>query len=155
MVVTPPLSLTSARPKQAGAALACLAGAAILLARPWLVRGVDHGAPVLVAVFVTIGVVGAWWPVATADAPKRVSTAVWVTAVGAGAFGVGRLLAGGKAAAPAFLGYVVLNSLAAVAEEALFRRLVYDALSRWGATVAIVGSAAAFAVVHVTVWGLW
>jgi membrane protease YdiL (CAAX protease family) len=137
------------------AALAGAAGAALLLARPWLVRGVDHPRPVLVAVFVTIGVVGAWWPVVRRDAPAGLARTAWVASVGVGAFLVGRLVAGGTAAAPALVGYVVLNSLAAVAEEALFRRLLYDALAGFGAVVAVVGSAVAFAAVHVTVWGLW
>ena len=41
----------------------------------------------------------------------------------------------------------------AVAEEIFFRRLVYDALTRWGAPVAIVGAALAFAAVHVPTYG--
>lgn len=137
-------------------ALAALGGAALLLARPWLADAVDHPAPLLVAVFVTIGAVGVWWPAARPDVPAGAATALWVAVAGMGAFAVGRLIAGGRPAVPALVGYLVLNSLAAVAEEALFRRLVYDALAtRSGATVAVVGSAAAFAVVHVTVWGLW
>ena len=50
---------------------------------------------------------------------------------------------------------VALSTLAAVAEEAFFRRLVYDALLPGGAAVAVVGSAVLFAVVHVTVYGAW
>jgi membrane protease YdiL (CAAX protease family) len=135
--------------------LACLAGGGLLLARPWLVGGVDDPVPLLVAAFVTIGVVGAWWPVASCDAPAPARTAARVVAVGVAAFAVGRLVAGGTSAAPGLAGYVVLNSLAAVAEEAFFRRLVYDALAAHGTTAAVLGSAGAFAVVHVTVWGLW
>ena len=148
-------TILPAGPRLGGAALAGLAGAALLLARPWLVGGTADPAPRLVAVFATIGVVGAWWPVARWDRPAGARTAVWVALVGAGAFAGGRLVAGGHPAAPALLGYVVLNSVAAVAEEALFRRLVYDALSAWGAPAAVVGSAALFALVHVTVWGAW
>jgi membrane protease YdiL (CAAX protease family) len=45
--------------------------------------------------------------------------------------------------------------LAAVAEEAFFRRFVYDALLPGGATLAVVGSALLFALAHVTVYGWW
>jgi membrane protease YdiL (CAAX protease family) len=44
--------------------------------------------------------------------------------------------------------------IAAVAEELFFRRLVFGWLSSWGPAVAIVGSAALFALVHVPVYGL-
>lgn len=44
--------------------------------------------------------------------------------------------------------------VAAVAEEALFRRLLFDRLSRFGPAAAIVLSAAAFALVHLPGYGL-
>jgi membrane protease YdiL (CAAX protease family) len=47
-----------------------------------------------------------------------------------------------------------LSVLAAVAEEALFRRLAYGRLERFGAAVAIVGSALLFGLVHVPAYGL-
>ena len=43
--------------------------------------------------------------------------------------------------------------VAAVAEEIFFRRLMYDALARWGTVVAILGSALAFAAIHVPTYG--
>jgi membrane protease YdiL (CAAX protease family) len=46
------------------------------------------------------------------------------------------------------------NVVAAVAEEAFFRRFLYARLERWGAVVAVVGSAAAFALVHVPGYGI-
>jgi membrane protease YdiL (CAAX protease family) len=55
-----------------------------------------------------------------------------------------------RRASPSPLG---LNALAAVAEEAFFRRLAYGWFLRWGVTAAVAGSAALFAVAHVTVWG--
>jgi membrane protease YdiL (CAAX protease family) len=141
------------------ALLACAAGAGLLLARPWLAPAGQHSAPLLVAVFVTVGVLGVWWPMAglgiAREAPAGLRTGAGVALVGMAAFVVGRAVAGGTAAAPTLAGYLVLNTLAAVAEEALFRRLLYGALAAHGAAVAIVGSAAAFAVVHVTVWGVW
>ena len=44
--------------------------------------------------------------------------------------------------------------LAAVAEEALFRRLAYARLLRFGPGVAILGSALAFALLHVPLYGI-
>jgi membrane protease YdiL (CAAX protease family) len=49
---------------------------------------------------------------------------------------------------------VGLALLAAVAEEALFRRVLYDRLLRFGAVVAVLGSAALFALVHLPAYGL-
>jgi len=47
-----------------------------------------------------------------------------------------------------------LALLAAVAEEALFRRVLYDRLLRYGAVVAVAGSAVIFALVHLPAYGL-
>jgi membrane protease YdiL (CAAX protease family) len=47
-----------------------------------------------------------------------------------------------------------LSVAAAIAEEALFRRLVYAQLRRWGVPAAIVGAAVLFALVHVPAYGV-
>jgi len=47
-----------------------------------------------------------------------------------------------------------VGALAAVAEEALFRRLAYARLLRFGATAAVVASALAFALLHVPLYGI-
>ena len=146
--------LTRARP---GAAWGlALAGCAALLARPSLLPdGADPTAR-LVGLFAALGLVGAFWPTGAARllAPRRV--AFLALALGSAAFVAGRFATGGLAAAhPWFVRSLVLNALAAVAEEAFFRRLVYDLLARHGDAAAIAGSAALFAVVHVTVWGWW
>jgi membrane protease YdiL (CAAX protease family) len=46
-----------------------------------------------------------------------------------------------------------LGLLAAVAEEALFRRLLYERLVRCGAVAAVLGSAVLFALVHLPAYG--
>jgi membrane protease YdiL (CAAX protease family) len=46
------------------------------------------------------------------------------------------------------------NALAAVAEEIFFRRLTFGWLMRWGSGIAVIGSAATFALVHVRAYGL-
>ena len=143
-----------------------VAGCAALLARPWLVRAAADPTAALVVVFVAIGLAGALLPVAPAAPARRGGgdgawepagwrSAAAVLAVGGGAFLLGRLLGGGVSVVPPLASYVALNTLAAVSEEALFRRLLYGVLQPHGAAVAVVGSAAAFAVVHVTVWGMW
>jgi membrane protease YdiL (CAAX protease family) len=47
-----------------------------------------------------------------------------------------------------------LALLAAVAEEALFRRVLYDRLLRFGVVAAVAGSAVGFALVHLPAYGL-
>lgn len=149
------------RGEAAVAAAVAVAGCAVLLARPAFLPSGEDPTARLVVLFVTLGAVGALWPLAWADGrpqPAR-SAALVALALGCAAFVVGRLAMGGPGAAwaaPLLVRSLVLNSLAAVAEEAFFRRLVYGLLDRrWGTAVAVAGSAAAFAVVHVTVWGWW
>ena len=55
---------------------------------------------------------------------------------------------------PRAAGIAIASSVvAAIAEEVFFRRLVYGWLERWGTALAIVGSAALFAAIHVPVYG--
>lgn len=49
---------------------------------------------------------------------------------------------------------IAASVVAAVAEEIFFRRLVYGWLERWGTVLAIFGSAALFAAIHVPIYGL-
>src|SRR5207247_2836074 len=103
--------------------------------------------------FVLLLVAGRGWPARAIAAPARAGAAA-VTAVGLAAFVVGRL-AGGHAPAPFTPTILALTTLAAVAEEAFFRRLVYGALAPGGPALAVGGSALLFALVHVTVYGAW
>jgi membrane protease YdiL (CAAX protease family) len=135
---------------------AAVAGVVALLARPWFLPA---GVAVewRVAFFVGLGAAGVAWPWV-----RRAPAAGWlvslgVLAAGAGAFALGRAvvevpLRVGSGLAVA----VALNALAAVDEEAFFRRSLYGLVEgRWGPVVAVVVTAGAFALVHVTVWGLW
>jgi membrane protease YdiL (CAAX protease family) len=89
--------------------------------------------------------------------PARGVGRSWVTwaaplAIGVAGFAVARL----SVVAPfgAFRPWVALGSVvAAVAEEAVFRRLVYGWALRWGVPLAIVVSAILFAAIHVPVYG--
>jgi membrane protease YdiL (CAAX protease family) len=77
-----------------------------------------------------------------------------VLAVGAGAFLLSGLVSGPSIPFPVARSAIVLNTLAAVAEEAFFRRFLFGRLVRHGAAVAVVGSAVLFALVHVPAYGL-
>ena len=138
-------------------ALALLvAGEVVLLARPALLPRAGHDPTArLVVLFVTLGLIGAFWPLPSGRPAANVAWAAPL-ALGCAAFVLGRLAMGGIASQhPLFARSLVLNALAAVAEEAFFRRLLYGWLERFGTGVAIGVSAAAFALAHVTVWGWW
>jgi membrane protease YdiL (CAAX protease family) len=135
-----------------GTAVAVAVGCALLLVRPALR---DGPAPrlslaVVYLVLLVAGVllrprVGRLFPS---------DHAVPALAVGLGAFAVGRVVAGGRP--PSWVaGAVALDVFAAVAEEAFFRRFVYDALLPAGDVVAGTGAAVLFALVHVAVYGWW
>lgn len=110
----------------------------------------------LVWLFVVLGVVGAVWPVPGGERRPSRRAAGGALALGSAAFVVGWVAMGGPDTTYALVFHsFALNALAAVAEEAFFRRLVYGALLPFGMPVAVAGSAAAFAIVHVTVWGFW
>ena len=63
------------------------------------------------------------------------------TMIGLGAVGLAALVSGPVIRMPFATWALPLSVLAAVAEEALFRRVAYGWLARWGVPVAIVGSA--------------
>jgi len=148
-------TLVLARPRAAVVAVA--GGCALLCLRPVLLRDGAHPTATLTVLFAMLLVAGAAWPRRTAsDAVRgRVAAVVPVLLLGVGAFVLGRVLGGGHAPQPLALRVVALGSLAAVAEEAFFRRFVYDALLPGSAALAVVGSAVLFALVHVTVYGWW
>jgi membrane protease YdiL (CAAX protease family) len=65
------------------------------------------------------------------------------------------IVAGGRPVAAPYAAWALpLALLAAVAEEALFRRAAYGALQRRGAIVAVGATALAFALVHVPLYGV-
>jgi membrane protease YdiL (CAAX protease family) len=141
------------------AVIVVAAGCAALTARPLLLEAVGaRPATVVTVLFLSLLAVSLLWPLSREGADTKTSfrSALPVLAMGLGAFAVGRaLLAGSPPPAPATAFVVGLNTLAAVAEEAFFRRLVYGALLASGPVAAVVGSALLFAAVHVTVYGFW
>lgn len=134
--------------------LVIAAGCALLAARPVFGRWASDPTAVLVVLFVALLLVGVMWPLPPEVAQTRRRVLVPL-AVGIAAFTLGRLLGGGHAPAVMAARLLALNALAAVAEEAFFRRLVYARLLVAGEIAAIIGSAVLFAAVHVTVYGWW
>ena len=142
------------RPDHAVAAVTL--GCAALVARPLFLDSTADA----VILFTTLLAVGALWP--SSRVQERVQGArgiapetLAVLAAGLAAFALGRVIGGGHPPVPFAARFILLNTLAAVAEEAFFRRLLYGALERHGAALAVVGSTVLFAVVHVTVYGWW
>jgi membrane protease YdiL (CAAX protease family) len=74
-------------------------------------------------------------------------------AIGLAAVGVATWVSGPLVHLPFSTWALPLSVLAAVAEEALFRRVAYAWLERWGAPVAVMGSAALFALMHAPLYG--
>ena len=145
-------ALTSPRP---AALAATAAGCVALVARPVLLRVGPDPTVALVLLFLTLLLAGVCIPVRADRGRAPACSPVVAVAVGTAAFALGRLLAGGHQPAPVTVELVALNTLAAVGEEAFFRRLVFDALRPGGVAAAVAGSALLFAVVHVTVYGAW
>lgn len=137
-----------------GAPVVVACGVGLLAARP-LLAGDGHPTATLVAVFAALLIAGLAWPLPALDPVVDRHRVLVVLGAGMLAFALGRVLGGGHSPAP-FTGRIVaLNSLAALAEEAFFRRLTYGLLSPGGPAFAIGASALLFAIVHVTVYGWW
>lgn len=122
-----------------------------------------------VAVTAGVGVVGLVAPLPPQPEPVRGTllqqSGTWC---GAACLGIGALvlasrlpgilhigpLAGRLVIARPQTGAIAASVLAAVAEEAFFRRLVYGWLAAWGPGIAIGGCAVLFALIHVPVYGV-
>lgn len=130
-------------------------GVVALLARPWFLPA---GVAVewRVAFFVALGVAGVVLPRSGAGPVSGWATSLAVLGAGALVFGVGRAAVTVPVRPSGLAVAVALNALAAVAEEAFFRRYLYGLVAgRHGPAVAVAVTAGAFALVHVTVWGWW
>jgi membrane protease YdiL (CAAX protease family) len=137
-------------------ALVVAAGCGLLVLRPVLFSG-GHSMAIGIALFALLAAVGLLWPSTTGHRTRALPVRQRVIVLGAGiaAFGLARVIGGGEAPAPFLLRVIALNSLAAVAEEAFFRKLAFDALRDRGPIVAVAVTSILFAVVHVTVYGFW
>jgi membrane protease YdiL (CAAX protease family) len=129
-----------------------VAGIGVLALRPFA-GGSASSRTVLFAVsLVAIGLASLAIPVPADPAPPPLSPAV---ALGTGllALALATVAAGPSVPSPWAAAALPLGVLAAVAEEALFRRAAYGRLLRFGVPIAIVGSAVLFALVHLPAYG--
>jgi membrane protease YdiL (CAAX protease family) len=127
-------------------------GCALLVARAWLAPVPPvHRAGLYALVFGAMLAGSLLVPVARS--PRRLQPAA-AFAVGGLAIAGTAVVAGPVVPFPAAAWTLPLSLLAAVAEEALFRRVAYAELARWGPVVAVVGAAALFAMVHVPLYGV-
>jgi membrane protease YdiL (CAAX protease family) len=135
-------------------------GVAGLLARPWFVAS-GAGLPGLALLYVALVAISTFPLLPQLDVVGRAidepvarlvhpATAV---AVGAATLLVAHVAAGPVASIAAGGAAIGLNVVAAVSEEAFFRRFLYGALLPFGAPVAVLLSALVFALLHVPLYG--
>jgi Type II CAAX prenyl endopeptidase Rce1-like len=135
--------------------LVAVSGCGLLAARPALVVATPFPVLVLVVLFLALLVAGSWLPIpSSADPNPRVGVAPAVL-IGVLAFALGRAVVGGHPPTVATTFLIITNTLAAVAEEAWFRRLCFGLLAPAGTAIAVLGSALLFAAVHVSIYGYW
>jgi membrane protease YdiL (CAAX protease family) len=151
--LTAPATLAPRQPL-ALADAAVAAGLAFLLARPAL-GTLPAAVPLLAAGYLAMTAAALAAPAPGAAADGSAPPLGWAAPLG---IGLAAVAAAGVVAGPApppRVGAAAagLALLAAVAEEALFRRLLYARLARYGAVVAVLGSATLFALVHLPAYG--
>ena len=133
-----------------------VAGLAFLLLRPGL-EGLGPGARSAVLAAGYLGLTAAAVPGRARAGARRASPPLpaWVVlAAGLAAVLAMALLGGPAPPLPGGGLALLLGALAAVAEEALFRGALYAGIQRWApAALAIAGSAVAFALVHLPLYG--
>jgi len=128
-----------------------MAGSALLVLRLRLIG--YPSAPVLFAgIYALVGVASLAVPIGPQD-DRRLSPA-GALALGVGAMAVATVISG--PVIPVRLGpqAIALNSLAALSEEAFFRRFLYGRLAAFGAVAAVAATALLFALVHLPAYGM-
>jgi membrane protease YdiL (CAAX protease family) len=144
-------AMTLSRRDTVPALLPVAAGLLLLLARVEIVSMGSATVALLVLVYCALGVVSL--------APRPASITSLLSPGVVALVGIGAVAA--VSAAPwridvpsiGSVGAVALGVLAAVAEEAFFRRLLYASLLPAGVAAAVIGSAVLFALVHVPLYG--
>jgi membrane protease YdiL (CAAX protease family) len=133
------------------ATLVVVVGCAVLVGRPFAEAATGTRTALFAASYLTIGLASIAIPLQRERPHLAPALALlW----GFGAVVVAANLSGSPVPLPWSAAALPLSLLAAVAEEALFRRLAFARLEAFGAAVAIVGSAALFGLVHVPAYGL-
>jgi membrane protease YdiL (CAAX protease family) len=133
----------------AGAVLAL--GVCLLLLRP-LALGRPGTTLILAAMYVALAAVSLVVPPRSAG--RRLLNPVVAFGLGAGAILLAGLVAGPHLPVPMAGQAFALNSLAAVSEEVFFRRFLFDRLTPFGPTAAVLVTAFLFALIHVPLYGM-
>jgi membrane protease YdiL (CAAX protease family) len=129
-------------------AVAALAGA-LLLARSVVTGSVARPEALLTLMYAAV--LAGSIAVPLSREPRR---GAWpATIVGTAAVVASMLVTGPPAPMRLAALALPLNAFAAVSEEALFRRLLYGRLERFGAPIAIGATAVAFAAIHLPLYG--
>jgi hypothetical protein len=145
-----------AAPVRAGSlplTLVLVGGIALLWFRPAIVAATADPVPLLATSLVLIAVAASAIPIPGVTTAPPLSAAATL-AVGLGAVLLAAVVAGPPPPLPVAAAAPILNTLAAVAEEALFRRVAYARLRPYGVAVAVVGSAVMFGLLHVPLYGV-
>jgi membrane protease YdiL (CAAX protease family) len=137
--------------ERAASTIVVLVGVAVLVVRPFVGAVPGTRTALFAASYLAIGLASLAVPMRRDRARMAPGLALLL---GSGAVAVAASLSGSPVPLPWSAAALPLAVLAAVAEEALFRRLAYGRLERFGAAVAIVGSALLFGLVHVPAYGL-
>jgi membrane protease YdiL (CAAX protease family) len=129
-------------------------GIAFLLARPTL-RGSAVALSLLAVGYLAVGAAALAVPATQGDRGARPPLG-WAVPLGLGLVGVAGAAVVAGPVADRRVGTVGagLALAAAVVEEALFRRVLYDRLLRFGVVLAVIGSAVVFALVHLPAYGV-
>ncbi|HYF11510.1 MAG TPA: CPBP family intramembrane glutamic endopeptidase [Actinomycetota bacterium] len=136
----------------AGAAIVA-AGSMMLLARPFVGLGADARAALFAASYVAVASASISYPVDARVSRRSTDATVWLPlSIGVGAV-VAVSVTGTAVPIPATVLALPLSVIAAVAEEALFRRVAYARLERFGPAIAIAVTAALFGLIHLPTYG--
>ena len=127
------------------------AGSVVLLARPFVGVAPDSRLLLFATAYLVLAATSLAVPVT--NEPPRVAPSI-VLAIGVASIVFASTVAGASVPTPHASLALPLSLLAAVAEEALFRRVAYARLARFGALVAVAGSAILFGMVHLPAYGV-
>ena len=108
--------------------------------------------PVAIPLAVGAGALGGAAPVHLGNTSSTRRRWVFATAIGVAAVSLISTAAPPEQVSHSLMTFVALVA-AAIAEELLFRRLIYGWLLRWGVVTAVVVSAVAFALIHLPAYG--
>jgi membrane protease YdiL (CAAX protease family) len=153
-MTTPQTATRQTASPRTAAGVVVAGGLLFLLARP-AVGGVAFAVPLLAVGYLVLLVAALVVGRNRLD-PAALAPLGWKVPLLLGLVGVaGAAVVGGPVADRRVGGVAVGLALgAAVAEEALFRRVLYERLLRFGVVAAVVGSAGVFALVHLPAYGV-